>query len=89
MNPEIKKQAEIEIQVGALALHGFNAFDADGFSAALSGELTRLLAAETPRPGAWYVPAARIELGAGSADSASAGVALARAIYAGMQGGQR
>lgn len=84
---------EIEIHIDSLALHGFSTFDPGSFSTALSGELTRLLADGSPRPGAWRVEAVQIDLqgsgGGPTADSASVGVQVARAIYAGMQGGLR
>ena len=76
---------QITVQINSLALNGFASFDADAFSSALSGELTRLveqsaLVSDVPLSGAWHVETVQISAAAPTNVSA-VGVQVARAIY--------
>jgi len=71
---------QITVQIDSLALNGFASFDADAFSSALSGELTRLVEQGAPLSGAWHVESVQISAAAPT-NISTVGVQVARAIY--------
>lgn len=74
-------ESGISIDIDALVIANNHSFDAERFSGALRGELTRLLSHGLPRSGVWQVDGVRIEL-ANHSDSVALGVQVAQIIYA-------
>ena len=75
----------MNVQIEAISLNGFTAFDRDQFSAALGSELGRLAAADASISGLWQVALVNLELPP-QADSAAIGIQVARAIFAQING---
>ena len=76
----------INIDIEALVLRDQTTFDAEIFSGALCGELTRLIHAGTPTVGSWQLEAVHMQLPS-QYNSTTLGIHIAQAVYAQLRGG--